>query len=81
MITVISRPACSACRATLRWLLRRDVTPRILDAEEPEAQDLQGSFTTAPIVVVTGHDGTVIERWCGFRPDRLDQAVTEGVAA
>lgn len=63
---------CQACRATRRWLDRREVgyVTRPLD-DDARALLKEAGYEQAPGVVVTTSMGLVIDCWGGFNPPRL----------
>jgi len=70
-ITVYTKPQCQQCRATFRWLDKRDITYTAVDI----SQDLsayeyvqQLGHMAAPVVVTSDGDS-----WSGFNPDRLGE--------
>jgi len=68
LITVYSKPACQACKATKRYLDKEGLEYKMIDVtEDPVAREYVESlgYLTAP-VIVAGED-----HWGGFRPDRL----------
>lgn len=71
--TVFSTPNCMGCRGTKRRLDELGVSYREVDlAEHPdEAKRLRElGFSSAPVVEVQLEDG--VDRWDGYRPDRLN---------
>lgn len=70
-VTVYTKPNCMACRATFRWLDKREIEYTAVDI----TQDLQAyeyvrslGHMAAP-VVVTSDD----QDWAGFDPVRLGE--------
>jgi glutaredoxin-like protein NrdH len=65
-ITVYTKPACEACKATFRALNKAGISYQVVDiTEDATARDFVMSLGQAP-VVVTGDT-----HFSGFRPDRL----------
>jgi glutaredoxin-like protein NrdH len=67
-ITVYTKPACEACKATFRTLNKAGISYQVVDiTEDATARDYVMSlgYLQAP-VVVTGDT-----HFSGFRPDRL----------
>lgn len=68
MITVYSRPGCTRCDDTKRWLDKLGHTYRAVDLDtDTEAQNTVAAlgFTALPVVV------TPTDAWAGFRPDKI----------
>ena len=71
-ITVYTKPNCQQCRATFRWLDKRELTYTAVDI----SQDLAAyAYVTkelghmaAPVVVTSDGDS-----WAGFNPDKLSE--------
>ena len=84
-VTVYTKPNCSQCEMTKRWLKARDVDYELADITEPgnlEAAKSLG-YTAAPVVIVAQGDPTTEQHWAGFQPDKLNEhvALTPGGAA
>jgi len=75
-ITVYTQPNCQPCKATKRWLDKRDIQFQETDVTKPEnANDAEAiralGFKEAPVVIVsTGDPETDLMR-SGFIPDNL----------
>jgi glutaredoxin-like protein NrdH len=68
-VTVLSKPGCVQCDATVRALTKKGVDFVQVDlADDAEALDLARGlgYMSAPVVVTPGG-----EHWAGFRPDRI----------
>ena len=76
MFTVYSKPSCVQCTATYRYLDSKGATYEILDVstDDKALEELKTmGFLQAPVVV---HEG---QKWSGFRPDKIDEALAESV--
>lgn len=74
MITVYSKPNCTACTATKEALEKHNLEYEEINfMQDPDALDkvIELGFTQAP-VVVTEHDG-IEDAWSGFEPIRIAQ--------
>lgn len=73
-VKVITRPSCQPCKATLRKFGSYDLT--IVDSaiNHDEAISLAASvgYASAPVVLVYDQEGTIIDHWSGFNPDRIN---------
>nr|WP_240930768.1 glutaredoxin domain-containing protein [Isoptericola sp. BMS4] len=65
-VTVLSKPGCVQCGATVRALEKKGID--FVRVDDAEALDLARGlgYLTAPVVVTP--EG---EHWAGFRPDRI----------
>lgn len=75
-ITIYSQPHCQPCKATKRWLDKRDILYREVDVTRPEnADDAEAirslGFKEAPVVIVSTGDPETDLMWSGFIPDNL----------
>ena len=79
-ITVWTKPDCSQCTMTKKFLARKglifDEADLESDPEQLEKFKADG-LAQAPIVVL-GHEG---RRWTGFRPDLIEELATLVMAA
>jgi glutaredoxin-like protein NrdH len=67
-ITVYTKPACVACKATFRALNNAGIAYQVIDiTEDAAARDhiMSLGYQQAPVVVTSD------THWSGFRPDRL----------
>ena len=73
-VKVITRPSCQPCKATLRRLGDREITiiDSSIDADVALALAASLGYAAAPIVVVYAEDGSIVDHWSGFNPDRID---------
>lgn len=68
-ITVYTKPNCQQCRATFRWLDKREITYTSVDiSKDLAAYDYvkELGYMAAPVVVTSTGD-----HWAGFDPTRL----------
>jgi len=75
-ITVYTQPNCQPCKATKRWLDKRDIQFQETDVTKPEnANDAEAiralGFKEAPVVIVSTGDPETDLMWSGFIPDNL----------
>lgn len=86
-LVMLSKPyGCGGCIGSKRHIEKRGIPVTILDAgtEENIALAASRGHRQAPIFLEYAEDGTIIDSWSGFDPDRLDTfipAVPEAVAA
>lgn len=73
-ITVYDKPGCVQCRATEKWLTRKDIPYTTVDVtanDDDYRACLALGYQQLPVVVVsTGVTGGDVH-WSGHRPDRL----------
>jgi glutaredoxin-like protein NrdH len=76
-VKVITRPSCQPCKATIRKFGSYDLTiiDSAIEREEALALAAEVGYLAAPIVVVYAEDGTIIDHWTGFNPDRINAVV------
>ena len=77
-VTLYSRPGCGPCTATRRAMDKAGLDYTGVDISiDSEARDrvMALGYSSAP-VVVAGQD-----HWSGFRPERIKNLATVGVAA
>lgn len=80
-VTVYTKPNCSQCDLTKKWLDDRGIEyelESILDEQNLAAAKSLG-LTSAPVVMVGADDHDGETHWAGFRPDLL--ATSFGAAA
>lgn len=81
-ITVYSKPNCVQCTATYRALQnhglgaeadgRYDIVDLTADPEALGTVKKLG-YAQAPVVIVRSDDGTILDHWSGFRPDKIKE--------
>lgn len=72
-VAVYSKSSCPQCTATLRWLDRRGIEYRVLDATDPETLTyLRGEGHASAPVVEVSRGGVVVRSWAGFRVTELE---------
>ncbi|MHA3724195.1 glutaredoxin family protein [Leucobacter sp. HY1910] len=72
-ITLYSKPSCLQCTATARRLNDHGVPHTVIDMSQDEAalaRVKELGYLQAPVIV------TPDEHWSGYRPDKIDQAVS-----
>lgn len=77
-ITVYTQPNCQPCKATKRWLDKRDIRFQETDVTKPEnekdAEAIRAlGFKEAPVVIVSTGDPETDLMWSGFHPDNLSK--------
>lgn len=78
-ITVLTRPDCPQCRATIRRLDRLGAAYTTREIEPDDIADARAAgIASAPIVQVHGSDGTVTAQWGGYRPDLIASEIAGG---
>ena len=73
IVTVYTKPGCMPCEATKRRLARRGIAYDTVDVsvDASAADELRAEgFAESPVVMVAL--GDVVEKWSGYRPDRID---------
>lgn len=73
-ITVYSQPDCFPCKGTMRDFDKLGIEYESIDvSEDHEALAfIKGlGYLQAPVVVVTGENGAMVNHWSGFRPDQI----------
>ena len=75
-VTVFSKPACVQCNATYRALDKQGTEYGKVDV----SQDLNAleyiqelGFQQAPVVIYKDSEGTILDSWSGFDPDKIAQ--------
>lgn len=83
-VTVYTQPNCQPCKATKRWMDKRDHLYHEVDItkspEDAEAIKALG-FKQAPVVVVSNGDPETDLMWSGFDPINLEKYVHSTKAA
>ena len=73
-ITVYTKPACQPCKATKRWLDKRDIPYNEVDIST-SPDDLEAiqslGFQEAPVVIVSTGDPETDIMWSGLHVDNL----------
>lgn len=73
-ITVYSKPNCQPCKATKRWLDKRDIPYTEVDITT-SPKDLEAiqslGFQEAPVVIVSTGDPEADIMWSGLHVDNL----------
>lgn len=86
-LVMLSQPVgCGGCIASKRHIKSKGIEATILDASDPVNAALGTSLghRQAPIFIEYAEDGTVLDSWSGFNPDRLNDfipSIPEAVAA
>ena len=84
IITVYTQPGCQPCKATKRWLDKRDIDYTTVDVAESPA-DLEAikalGYQSVPVVIVSTGDPETDLHWQGFNPNNLDKYTTTKAAA
>lgn len=73
MITLLTKPYCTACKATYKALDSRLVQYKTVDlTQDPDAlEDAKAlGYLQAPVILVH-RDGELVDHWSGFRPDKI----------
>jgi glutaredoxin-like protein NrdH len=75
-ITVYTQPHCQPCKATKRWLDKRDIPYAEVDITKPENEkDAEAvralGFKEAPVVIVSTGDPETDLMWSGLHVDNL----------
>jgi glutaredoxin-like protein NrdH len=73
-VTIYTQPRCQPCKATKRWLDKRDITYTEVDmtASPDDATALKAlGFQEAPVVIVSTGDPETDLMWSGFDPNNL----------
>lgn len=63
---------CQPCKATKRWLEKKDVPYTAIEVTADNKDEY--GISTVPVVKIIEHSdsgGTLQDTWTGFRPDRL----------
>ena len=71
-ITLLEKPHCPQCKATKRYLDKRDI-PYHAEELNDETLSLARSlgYSSAPVVLVKDKQGKLIDSWFGFRPEHI----------
>lgn len=74
--TVLSKPNCSQCDASYITLDDANITYTSIDmSKDAEALELARSlgFMAAPVLIVKDAAGAIVDKWSGFRPEKIEQ--------
>ena len=76
MIEILGKVPCVQCTATYRAMDKKGIeyekTDMMQDIEKFDfAREL--GHQMAPVVIVRGEDGDVVDHWSGFRPDKIEE--------
>lgn len=81
-IEIYTKPNCVQCTATYKRLDSKglEYTPVdiLADAKALEYVKSEG-FLQAPVAFVKDAAGNIIDKWSGFRPDKIDALATATV--
>lgn len=75
-ITVYTQPSCQPCKATKRWLDKRDIPYQEVDiTTSPKDADAirELGFKKAPVVIVSTGDPETDLMWQDFHPGNLEK--------
>lgn len=77
-LTLYSKPDCQQCKASDRRLTANqgEGSFAYVDmSEDPDAMALVKDlgYLQAPVILVTNDDGSQVEHWSGYRPDKIDE--------
>ena len=73
-ITVYTQPYCQPCKATKRWLDKRDIPYTEVDistSPDDAKAILALGFKEAPVIIVSTGDPETDIMWSSFHPDNL----------
>lgn len=75
-ITVYTLPNCIQCRQTKKLLTNLELEFEEVDLTKDEDSyrfvTEKLGYKAAPVIVVYGEDGQVVDHWSGFNPDRIE---------
>lgn len=75
MIIVYTLPNCIQCRQTKKLLTNLELGFKEVDLKNDEVAykfvTEKLGYKAAPVIVVYGEDGQVVDHWSGFDPDRI----------
>lgn len=75
-VELLSKPACMQCDATYMTLEGMNVEFTSKDmTQDADALALAKSFgfMQAPVVIVRDAEGAIVDKWSGFRPEKIAQ--------
>lgn len=75
-VELLSKPACMQCDATYMTLEGMNVEFTSKDmTQDADALALAKSFgfMSAPVVIVRDEAGEIVDKWSGFRPEKIAQ--------
>lgn len=76
MITVYTKPNCVSCNFTKKFLEENDIEHSVVDVtKDSVALDMikLHGYQGVPVVAINRFDNS----WSGFRPDRLEELVSD----
>lgn len=77
MITVYTKPNCVSCSFTKKFFEENNIEHSVVDiTQDSVALDMikLHGYQGVPVVAINGFDNS----WSGFRPDRLEELVSDG---
>lgn len=77
-ITILSKPSCVQCNATVRSLDKAGAEYTKIDmSQEVEALELARSLghQQAPVVLIKDSEGNITDSWSGFNPEKIAEYV------
>lgn len=77
-ITLLSKPSCVQCNATVRTLDKSGAEYAKVDmSQEFEALELARSlgYQQAPVVLIKDENGTITDHWSGYNPEKIAEYV------
>lgn len=79
-LIILTMPACVQCRAQERYMEANGIVPDKSDDMSTDADALELArsmgFMQAPVAIVYAADGTIIDKWSGFNPTKVDEFKT-----
>lgn len=75
-LTSYSKPGCVQCNATYRALDKKSMEYSIVDiSQDALAREFTRGlgFMQAPVLVVTAEDGSIVDKWSGFNPNKIEE--------
>lgn len=77
-ITLLSKPACVQCNATVRSLDKAGAEYAKVDmSQEVDALELARGlgYQQAPVVLIKDEEGNITDHWSGFNPEKIAEYV------